>query len=103
MLVFEAIVKFQVELFDKKMSDEPAVEFDNIGKSQRTERRENENNGLVKFISNLPCLPGAQPKPDTPNIDKVNSSLCHLLAPFFRIKSTVPKIDQRNFGQVYAS
>jgi hypothetical protein len=59
------------------MSDNKKVEFDDLNKISKDENNKqqttsNQPNGLIKFISRLPCLPSAEPKPDTPNIDKVN-------------------------------
>jgi hypothetical protein len=56
------------------MSDKQNVEFDDLNKIPQGEHKKptsNQQNGLIKFISNLPCLPSAEAKPDTPNIDKV--------------------------------
>ena len=56
------------------MNDKQNVEFDDLNKISKNDNKQQESNqpnGFIKFISNLPCLPSAEPKPDTPNIDKV--------------------------------
>ena len=60
------------------MQSQKNNEFDDISKSNNNDNGVSSGRGLqalIRAISCLPCFPSSEPKPDTPNLNQVNTKL----------------------------